>query len=656
MKFYKLHDSISKECLPNVKLKAEYFWHYWDFLFTDNRDLILVNEPKFSSQISLISKVEKHLEWNSGINCKKLLKYFNHHSYFHKQNILLRSNDKLSNEIQSIKKRIENKEEGVDDSKYLSFSERERLRNAFKNLRNDFFDLNIFPGILIGKLLNTIFSKKNLDKNCKQDLKFLSNSIIDLFVLKGYSLAFIKGLLSNTIFNPSNKFNFRYEKNSADFDSYELWKEYVSEQFKLLSLKDRINYLEFFLKEPQHKGFYIFKIEGVDFQSEPIEIFESTFYNPKKNKILNFYKTDKSKIREEDFNYYSNCELFNENYYEINDSTKENSTCNLIIPTKYNTEDIDHFDSFKFPTKSFIEAYSRAEISLLEFKRCLKSFSIEHFYDEKLTNVRLSKHSILVDEKYNYHKISNNKESSKITFRLDDIRKSMLDELLIFKNNIKSQNSFSIHLANSNALIASNKLEYHKLNFKSLWIECVEPYFDNTDEFIDFAKKCIRIRTNFFTNYRILLSNALSENFSFYRVYSLDQSKMDEIGLGKVNIGESIIGDVLEKKIELLPCGSMLCEFKDEMRSYVKDKSSFFIEIDKWISNTIRVAYDERNIEVHYNIVDYYNDVSIKKDILFIISCIIGTFNDAIFKYNVSSSKGAKKYVDNTLHDLKKGC
>ena len=79
MKFYKLHDSISKEHSPSVKLKTEYFWHYWDFLFTENRDLILVYEPKLSSQISLINKILKHLEWNNGINAKKLLKYLNHH-------------------------------------------------------------------------------------------------------------------------------------------------------------------------------------------------------------------------------------------------------------------------------------------------------------------------------------------------------------------------------------------------------------------------------------------------------------------------------------------------------------------------------------------------------------------------------------------------
>jgi len=53
--------------------------------------------------------------------------------------------------------------------------------------------------------------------------------------------------------------------------------------------------------------------------------------------------------------------------------------------------------------------------------------------------------------------------------------------------------------------------------------------------------------------------------------------------------------------------------------------------IPPWITNTVMIAYDERNIEVHYNIVDYYNDVSIKKDILFIMSTVINSFNDGVF-------------------------
>ena len=65
MRFYKLSCSISKD--EKIKLKVEYFWHFWDFLFTKNRDLILVDEPKFTSHISLLNKIEKHLERNNGI-------------------------------------------------------------------------------------------------------------------------------------------------------------------------------------------------------------------------------------------------------------------------------------------------------------------------------------------------------------------------------------------------------------------------------------------------------------------------------------------------------------------------------------------------------------------------------------------------------------
>ena len=637
MKFYKLSNSIYKDCEINVKLKTEYFWHYWDFLFTEYRDLVLFDEPKFTSQISQINKIEKHLEWNNGINFKKLHKYFNHHLYFDKKNIILRGNVELTEKITDIKRFIESKNDN------LSADNREYLKGEFKALRTGFFELNSYSTIIINILIKVIFNSKELNDNSKGDLKFLCNTIIDLFILRGYSLAFIKELLNNTIFSTSNKFNFKYEKNYSDFSTYEGWKEYELKQFELLSFKDRFDYLKIFLNKPKRKGFYIFKIEGIDFQSDPMEVFGTKFYNPEKDKVLNFYKSKNSKIKEEDYEYYINCELFNGKNSNLN---FHNSNCNLIVPTEYNTEDINHFDSFKFPTKSFIEAKDKAKVSLLEFKRLIKSFSIEYFFDEGLANIRVSNNCILVDENYNYHKLSSSKGSKKVVFKLDEIRKKMAFEQLEFKTNIDFKNSFSVHLASSNALISKYKLEYHKFNFKSLWIECIEPYFKDTEEFIDYAKKTIRIRGYFFSNYRILLMNALSDNLSTYPAYCLDKVRLNELGIGELRIGEMINGDELENKFELLPCDSMLCEFKDEMRLFEQNESEFLSKIDSWITKTIRVAYDERNIEVHYNLVDYYNDISIKRDVLLLIKYIIGALNDSVFSENVKSAIEAKRFID----------
>jgi len=651
MKLYKLHDTISKRHSLNVILKIEYFWHYWDFLFTENRDLILVYEPKFSSQISLIDKILKHLEWNNGINLKKLLKYFNHHQYFDKSNIILRSNKELANDIKGIKSFIENRIGSEVDNKYLSISDRGFLFEAFKKLKNDFFELNSNSNILIDKLLKIIFSNNLLGENSKKDLKFICNTIIDILIQKGYSLGFIKGLLSNTIFHPSNKFRFNYDKKYVDFNSYEDWKEYVSEQYELISVKDRFNLIKTFLIQPKRKGYYIFKVEGVELLTEPIEIFESIFYNPQEDKKLKFYRDKNSMIREEDYNFYTKCELFLRNDSD-DDLVTNASSCNLIVPTEYYTEDIEYFNSYKFPTKSYIEAYNKTQFSLLEFKRDLKSFSVEYFFDEVLTNIRVLQECILVDVNYNYHKASNDKASSKVAFKLDDIRKNMLYEHLNFKSKIKLQSPFTFHLANSNALLAEYNLEYHKFNFKSFWIECIEPYFKDVDEFIDFSKKSIRLRAHFFSNYRILLNNALKKSVFSYDAYCLNDISMNEIGIGELNIGDSIIGDELEQNFELIPNKSLLDEFKSEMRLFKNDELTFLKILDDWITNTIKVAYDERNIEVHYNLVDYYNDISIKKDILFINSCVIGAFNDAVFENNVFTVIEAKEFINNTLNDL----
>lgn len=408
-------------------------------------------------------------------------------------------------------------------------------------------------------------------------------------------------------------------------------------------MEDRFNYLKYFLTVKKNEGHFIFKVEGINFNSEPLEIFGVKFYNPQRNKYLKYFKVDEENKNKENEEFCKKVELF---HLEKDDKGSLDSKCNVIVPIKYFYEDVDYFDSFNFPTKTFIEAFSKAKISFIEFKRLLKSFSIEYFFDESLLLAKVSKESILIDDNFNYHKVSNIQKLKEITFKVDEIRRDMMIENLKYKEKIKLQNTFFYHIANSNALISEYILEYHKFNFKSLWIECIEPYFNGKNEFISFAKKCVKIRTSFFSKYRILLSNALRYGAFSGDSYCLNKEKMKNIGIGDLNVGDKIFGDDLEMNFELLPSGSLLDEFKDEMRVFVNDEDIFLKKIDNWISETVKVVYDERNIEVHYNIVDYYNDISIKKDILFISSCVIGAINDAIFSMDVKNIEEAKKYLE----------
>jgi hypothetical protein len=202
--------------------------------------------------------------------------------------------------------------------------------------------------------------------------------------------------------------------------------------------------------------------------------------------------------------------------------------------------------------------------------------------------------------------------------------------------------------------ITGHILENHKFNFKSLWIECLEPYFENTDEFIDYAKKSIKIRTDLFSKYRILLSNALRGDMFSYNSYFLSKEEMKKTGIGELNVGDKILGDDLEKNFELLPEGSLLDEFKNEMRVFNNNEEVFINKLDKWVSEIVKIAYDERNIEVHYNLVDYYNGVSVKKDVLFIFSCVIGAINDSIFLNDAQSIKEAKKCIEDKYIEMNK--
>ena len=657
MKFYRLNKSVSNQVSQDTIDKVEYFWHYWDFLFTENRDLILVNEPKFCSQISLINKIEKHLEWNNGFSANKLVKYFNQHIYFSKGNLILRGTPELLIQVQKIKTFIESCQNDLEEPTYLKIKDREHLLNTFSSLKNRYFELNSYSNVLINKLVKTITNNKKLNEGNKKDLKFLCNSIIDILVLRGYSLNFIKGLLTNKILSSSNKFSFKYEKRYIDFNSYDEWRSYATEQFKQLNLIDRLGYIKYFLNKNKDDGYYIFKVEGIKFESEPIEIFGVKFYNPMINKFLTFYDNKSIKETINWPKYVERTELFFSDKYlnSDNPSNEKASSCNLIVRAKYFEEDIEGLNSFKYPTKSWIESYNKAQIAFLEFKRYLRTYSEEYINEDYYSNPRVSKESVLTDNKFNYHSATSGEPKNEIIFKTEGIRREMMYEGLDFKKNITLEGIFLNHLANSNTLISEYKIESSKFNFKSLWIECFEPYFKDTEEIIKYAKKCIRIRTNLFSNYRWLLTNSFNTNpFVQRHTYGLTEESANYLGIGRLEVGDKVDGTKLEEKFELLPENSLLLEFKNEMNIYKNDKSIFFEKIDKWISNTINVAYDERNIEIHYNIVDFYNDISIKKDILFISSSIIGAFNYVIYKSSLERVDDVKKHIDKMLDDLGK--
>ncbi|GAA0724708.1 hypothetical protein GCM10009430_29380 [Aquimarina litoralis] len=632
MKFYSLDKSIGENYKPEVIRKVEYFWHFWDFLFTTNRKLILVEEPKFISQISLLNKIEKHLKYNNGINAKKLLKY-SEHDYFKKENLILRGNSELTTKVKSFKTSIQ---QFKDD--------RPPLLIKIEELKKIGFNSNSLSELLIEKLWKLLYSNKTL-QDTKSDLKFLSNSIIDLLQIKGYSIYFIKTLLKNTILNPYGKNRFIYEKNRNEFSNTQDYDNYVESEFQKLNLEKRINYLLFFLKQDKRRGYHFFKIEGIEFKNDPIEIFDVKFYNPQKDKFLT---TPHSNNNSEEYrSFFERRELFHSEKDIFNKNDCEDSTCNAMVPVEYLMEDL-YFDLSNKVPASYKKAIDKVLFSINILKNSI-SYSSSGYWSKDVPSIRPSFVSILTNSDYCYHATCETNEKNKIVFELDSTRKKMFDDKLLFLNSINNKSNFLLQLLKSHSALADYRINFYFFDFKSIWIDCIEPFFNNYDELIEVAKKALEYRVNIFVSYQALLSNSF-ENNPFYSNYSLTPQDIEKIGLNEIEIGKQITGDKLSKASHLLPNISIIEEFKDEMKRFKESKNSQKLKLNNWIVKSIKSAYEERNIEVHYNLKDYYLDYGLKRDLLEILDIVIGALTDSVYNNKVTNIEDAINYISNKIN------
>jgi len=629
MKFYSLDKTIYKSYNEETKIKVEYFWHFWDFLFTKNRDLILSEEPKVISHITLLNKIEKHLVYNNGINSKKLLKY-SEHIYFKKDNILLRSDNLLHKRIKAFKSLVQNFD-----------GNRSEILEEIHELKTIFFNYKKYSGVIIKKLNSIVFSNKNLI-SVKSDIKFLCNSIVDILIFRGYSTLFIRSLLKNVILNSEGETRFKYKKRYIDFDNDEDYRKYIKLEFQKITLKNRLEYLLVYLTQPKNKGFHFFKIEGFNFNHSPIKILGVKFYNPTRDNFLTVFDTGRDK--DESKKFIARRELFHTEHEIFGDLNTKDSTCNAIVPVDYFIEDM-YFDTNKEVPESYRRAIDKMKDALNILKNSIQ-FSSKSYWERNINNIKPSLISILTNKDYCYHSSCNIDEENKIDFELDITRKKMLDKKLSFINSISNNNNFLIQLSKSHSALSNYKINFNFFDFKSIWIECVEPFFNNYSEFVDIAKKVVLYRTDIFSSYQALLNNSL-DNYPFSSNYALDKKTMTDLGIYDIKIGERLDGNKIKENYHLIPEFSILDEFKNEMKDYQMSDYSIQEKINNWITITIQKVYDERNIETHYNLKDYYLNYTLKRDILKITSIVIGAFTDSVYNKKASNITEALLYIKN---------
>lgn len=586
--------------VEHINRRLEYFHHYWNFLFQGNSGGLFITDEKFESHRSLFHKINIQLLENPNKYRNPLTTLFIGHPYFKQDNVILRKSTATNNRIQNFSTHFRS----------LSLSQvKAELKNVEKAiLRRD------YAKRILAHLVKLLHQNKPLNNKAKTDLKFLINAtIIELYYF-GYSRNILRKIPDIILFPHEHKFDFPFDKSRLDFKNEEEHKQYVENELIQLNLNKQISGLLNLINRPQKKGFYIFKIEGVEFKNkEPVKIWNTTFYNPEVKLMLNH-----TKLSGDWKDYVIEMETYFDDY--VKDSKKEIkvSTCNAIIEVEYHRLFWDH------SSIGLESAYNSVTKALNVLKKLNKSFNGN---DSQTGNISRFNY-IITDENKNYLSRPTLIWESTI-FEISPEQQYQFGINIELINKLDHGNDFHNKLINIYFSICRFRIESHLFNFKDSWTVISEALFPNDiDGFIGFCKKSFRhrLKKNFLVDVKCFLSSSLRSGFPFGpENYVLSNEALKDLDLYILLLTPIKAKRFRSKYPELK--NHLQFDFLDdiinELDFFINNEQQFLGKIEGWIEKTIYQIYAERNLETHNNIQTNLSLIKLKESFLYIANTVL---------------------------------
>jgi hypothetical protein len=430
-RFVYYQNTITKLPVKGVNKRLEYFHNFWSFLFQRNSGTLLLTYEKYESHKSLVNKLKNQLEHNSekGIdNISRLLK----HSYFEESNIFLKKDEHSHLLVRQLKDEFFNNyaKQGNYNRYYRNKNSNPQrliadIYSLYKLLEKRKYQKNII--VLLKKEL---CQNKEITNDFKSNIQFLINSIIIELLYKGYSLPFIKRLPDIILFPKEKKASFPFNKIRTDFDSENDYNTYKEEMIKDITLTQQLSCIDNLFKAKKLKGYYVFRIDNLNFDEDELKIFNVSFYNPKRISKVKFYNNAKWENELKDLELY-----FTTNYGNNKNLIK--STCNAIVEVEYMPLYWGNTDS------SFIKALKQVENALELLKNLKYKFVTESSIFER---INYSKY-LLLDKSFNYTQAPDFDRISQQPFKIEQDKQKVFNQILAYINRpvfkIKFQEQFS---------------------------------------------------------------------------------------------------------------------------------------------------------------------------------------------------------------------
>ncbi|SDL38266.1 hypothetical protein [Kriegella aquimaris] len=585
-----------------INKRLEYFHNFWSFLFQKNSGTLLITFEKYESHKSLVNKLRNQLEHNPIRGTYNITRLLNH-SYFDDSNILLKKDDDLLLLVKQLK------DEFFTNYTKQSYNVRnpQRLRNDINSLYKLLSKRKYQKDIII-LLKKQLCVNKPITKEFKLNIRFLINLIIVELLYKGYSLPFIKRLPDIILFPKEKKGSFPFNKNRSDFDSENEYIRYKDETVNSITLLQQLSCIDNLFKAKKLKGFYVFRIENLNFDEDEVRIFNVSFYNPQRISKVKFY--DNAKLENE----FRDLELcFTNNNSNENSLTKSN--CNAIVDMEYMPLYWGNTDS------SLIKFIKLVEKALEILKNLKYKFVTEPSIFERINYSTY----LLLDNNFNYTQAPDFNRFSQQPFRIKRDKQKIFNQILAYINRPVVKIKFQEQLASINAYHA--KVDNHSLdfNFNDYWTVLAESLFpNNISGFIDCSIKCFHYKINksLLVDAKTFLGTSLENKFSPEGLtsYCLKTRELQLLDLwtGSKNGYDAKRFETKYNQVLSKIDNEFIHDIISDIDLYKNHQSLYFEQLNDWIKDIIYQSYAERNLESHNNVITDISYYKLRESFVYI--------------------------------------
>ncbi|MEB2774153.1 hypothetical protein SYJ56_02485 [Algoriphagus sp. D3-2-R+10] len=622
MRFRKI--LFQKDGVPDQTLnkKLEYFHHYWSLvLHTDKRDKSLyLDAAKFDSHRSLLSNCLVELESTSDQHVKRsisnILKLYLSSGLFQKGNLFIRENLEIKKSFDKIKKELESNKD--------KYSRKEAV-NKIPEIRNLILgDQNSdYTGFITNYLVKIFSNEKDLDSRIEQDLDFLVNALIVEFFHIGYSIDFIKRVPDIILFMEAGFPHEVFEENK------------IPENTQKVTLDTRLKGLQAFLLREALDGYYLFKVDGIDFQlDKPIKLWGKEIYNPKTQSKIN-----RQGVEEWIYQSWVESELFY--------SGNEMSTCNILVPFQYQYE-----DGFTVGQGSLFKAFRSAQETLVGLNRITNMYNTIGNRHNGTIDIR--NRIILSSQFYSVkspHRPFNQVE--KLELPMPQLK--MAHNFVDYMNCLSVEDLLHKKVIECNSLLQKYRNEPWKFKFNELWIKAFESFFPNdVHEIKRFSLKCLILRLDrHYINYlKGFFYDSLGRQFnplegSYQSFSEADQIKLEIL---HIEIGQEIIaGNDFKQNFLTMSekIGSRVLSKNLQMaKHHTERKEDFIKDIERWVDTVLDQVYAQRNLYAHSNSIDEFGAMKLKEDFIYLASVVIGEIHSKIYHGSAAPIKAISDEFD----------